>query len=281
MKRKVTSTVLAIIGIIFVGYAILYFLGLFQEQEAGILIETEPISKVFINSQEVGFTPYEANLKAGEINVKIKPEITEDQVLDDYETKINLVPGIKTIIKRTFKLNEEDSSGIIVSFEKSGGDDSFVTVVSIPDNAQLIIDNKNYGYTPLRVKIPAGDHQLVILSDNYLEKSLPIKVYKGYKLTASVKLARLNEPVSIANIPENDVVNNIKIRINKNDVGFLRVRSGANTGFPEVGQVKPDEVYDVLEEGENGKWYKIQLLDVEGLPAGRQGWVAAEFVTKI
>lgn len=274
MKRKLISTVLAIIGIVIVGFATLLFLGLFNEQESGILIETEPKAKVFIDNIEVGTTPYESNRKAGEINLKIKPEQTGDVVLDDYETKINLVPGVRTIIKRTFKTKGEDSSGAIVSFEKIGGDDAFVSVVSIPDNAQVIIDGKNYGYTPLRVEIQAGDHTLSISSEKYLEKTLPIKVYKGYKLTASIKLARQEEQSQeVTTIPiQSSVLGRIKI--NKTDIGFLRVRSGANTGFPEVAQVKPDEEYDILEEGENGKWYKIKVGELEG-------WVSAEFVTKI
>lgn len=275
MKRKIISTILAVIGIIIIGFATLFFLGLFKEQEAGVLIESEPVSRVFINGVEMGKTPYEANLKAGEINIKIKPEKNGDIVLDDYETKVRLVPGIRTIVKRIFKPDEEDSSGAIVSFEQVGGEDSYVTVVSVPDSSQITIDGKSYGYAPLRINIPAGDHQLVISSDKYLDKTLPIKVYKGYKLTASVKLARAVEvdPTAVPVVLPEATLNE-KIRINKTDVGFLRVRSGASTGFPEVAQVKPDEVYEVIEEGEYGKWFKIKIGDTEG-------WVSAEFVTKI
>ncbi|EKE06337.1 MAG: hypothetical protein ACD_19C00016G0010 [uncultured bacterium] len=279
MKRKILSTILAILGISIIGIAILFFLGLFKEQEAGILIESDPISKIYINGVEVGVTPYESNRKSGEVRVKIKPEQLGDQIFDDYETKINLIPGVKTIIKRTFKFSDENTSGIVVSFEKIGGDQAFVTAVSIPDNAQILIDGKNYGFTPLRIKVQAGDHTLSILSDKYLEKTLPIKVYKGYKLTASVKLAKIEEQQQQQVVLSESIVNLNSIRINKTDIGFLRVRSGANTGFPEVGQVKPDEVYEVIEEGENGKWYKIKFLNSDGNEI--EGWVSAEFVTKI
>lgn len=275
IKRKIVSTFLAIVGIIVISFAILFFLGLFKDQVAGVLIESDPVSKVFIDGEEVGNTPYEADIKPGEVTIKIEPQQTGDEVLDDYETKINLVPGIRTIVKRVFKPNEEDSSGALVSFEKIGGTDAYVTVVSVPDSARVIIDGKGYGYTPLRVTIPAGDHELLISSDGYLDKTLPIKVYKGYKLTASVKLAKSNEtdpPVSPTATASGTL--NEKIKINNTDVGFLRVRSGASTGFPEVAQVKPGEIYDVIEEGEHGKWFKIKIGDVEG-------WVSAEFVTKI
>lgn len=274
MKKKIISTILALSGLFILGFATLTFLGVFKEQQAGILIEADPVSTVYINNQEVGKTPYESTRQAEELMIRIKPDLIQNVTLDDYETKINLVPGIQTIIQRTFRETEEVSSGALVSFEKIGGSESYVTVVSIPDNSQVRIDNKVHGYTPLRVKVPAGDHTLVVVADNYLEKSLPIRVYAGYKLTASVKLAR-----NIAKTSEEVIVIESsavlpKIKINKTDIGFLRVRSGASTGFPEVAQVKPDEEYEILEEGENGSWYKIKIGETEG-------WVSAEFVTPI
>lgn len=274
MKRKLISTLLAIIGLTVIGFATLFFIGLFDEQEAGILIESDPVSKVFINNYEVGTTPYESNMKSGEINIKIKPIDVNGMVFDDYETKINLVSGIKTIIKRSFSNSDENSSGITVSFEKNGGQKAYVTAVSIPDGAKVSIDGKGYGYTPVRVEIPAGDHDLLISAEGYQDKSLPIKVYKGYKLTTVVKLAKVKSSDIETAVPVSQIPKLGRIKIEKTDTGFLRVRSGANTGFPEVGQVKPDEEYEILEVGEQGRWYKIKFGEIEG-------WVAAEFVTKL
>ena len=278
MKRKLISTVLALVGISVVGFATLLFLGVFKNQEAGILVESDPIATVYINGEKVGKTPYEANRDSGEISLSIKPDPIENVVLDDYETKINLVPGIRTIVKRVIRETEDYSSGVVVSFEKLGGNGSYVTVVSVPDNSQVIIDNKVYGYTPLRVKIPAGDHTLIVSTDKYLEKSLPIRVYAGYKLTASVKLAKSeeqkNEQQELAVLGEEETASLGRIRINKTDTGYLRVRSGANIGFPEIAQVKPDEEYDILEVGEKESWYKIKTGEIEG-------WVKAEFVTRL
>jgi len=106
-----------------------------------------------------------------------------------------------------------------------------------------------------------------------LDKQLPIRVYKGYKLTASVKLAKSNEPEPTPS-PTTSEAFKFRVRINKTDVGFLRVRSGSSIGFPEVGQVKPGEEYDVIDTGENNKWYKIQFGENEG-------WVSSEFVSQI
>ncbi len=280
MKKKLITTILILLGMAVLGFALLVYLGLYKDQESGILIESEPSATVFINEEEVGRTPYEANKKLGEITLRIKPDQLQNQVLDDYETKITLVPGVRTIVKRSFKESEEFSSGVVVSFEKLGGTDSYVTVVSVPDNAQILIDGKVYGYTPKRIKVTAGDHDLVVSADKYLEKSLPIRVYSGYKLTASVKLAKSEASVldeksdSTDELLPNEDKDIPAITIDKTDVGFLRVRSGAGTNFSEVAQVKPGEVYDVIEENEYGSWYKIKTGEVEG-------WVSAEFTSKV
>ena len=274
MRRKIIATILSILGITIIGFSILLYLGFFKPQNAGILINSDPQSVVFINNKEVGVTPYEENRKPGEISIRIKPISGFNLVLDDYETKINLVSGIRTIIEREFRSSDDYTSGAIVSFEKAKNNESLVTIISIPDGADVSVDGQAYGFTPIKINIPAGDHSLLISIDGYLSKELPIVVYKGYKLTAIVKLSKVDEIISEPF--DNDLTNKIKfkIRIDQNDVGFLRVRSGSSVGFPEVGQVKPGEIYDVIGTGENNKWYKIEFGDISG-------WVSADFVTKI
>ena len=287
MKRKIISTILAVVGMLVIGTALLTILGFFKEQQSGLLVESDPAAIVFIDEKEVGKTPYEANREAGEIILRIKPATSEDIVLDDYETKIKLVPGIRTIVKRNFSKSEDYTSGVVVSFEKLGGIESYVSIVSVPDNAQVKIDGKISGYTPLKLKVPAGDHTLVVGSNGYLDKSLPIKVYAGYKLTASVKLGKTNdekkEETNTLAVLGEETKNLGRIKINKTDIGFLRVRSGANTGFPEIAQVKPDEEYDILEEGEHASWYKIKIVSTtnEGVTNEIEGWVSSEFVRKL
>ncbi len=271
-KKKIISVLIAITGLIIIGVSIITFLGFFKKQNAGILVDSNVDSLVYINDLQVGKTPYESEGPEGEIKLGIKPN-TASNNLDDYETKVNLVSGIKTIVKREFNEDDDYSGLSVLSFEKTGNEDSYVTTVSNPDKSQIIIDGKIYGYTPVRISIPAGDHELIVKKESYVDSVLPIKVYKGFNLTVSVKLPKnMQSQAEVVVEEENRRVD--QIRIDKNDAGFLRVRSGASTGFPEVGQVKPDEVYDILEEGEHGKWYKIKFGEVEG-------WVSGEFVTKL
>lgn len=278
MKRKILTILLAFIGLGLIVFAILLSLGLFRKKGAGILIETEPVSTVFIDGLKVGVTPYESNREAGEIVVRIVPNADESQGLDDYETKISLEPGVKTIIKRFFNANDELISGVTVSFEKIGGEESLITVVTIPSNAQIFIDEKAYGFAPLRTKVSAGDHKLLVSGQGYLDKLLPTRVYKGYKLTAVVKLAKDTSPQPTLEPVLSESTKNLgKIKISDTGVGFLRVRSKPDISSEVVGQVKPGEIYDVLEE--NADWYKIKVtLDThEGEVSEIEGWVSANF----
>ncbi len=282
LKRKIIASGLTLIGLSVVAFSVLTALGFFKKQVAGILIDTEPVSTVYINNSEVGRTPYEADMMPGEIVIRIKPDAPDGWIIDDYETKVVLVSGIRTIIKRIFNQTEDFSSGALVSFEKIANKEAVVAVVSIPDSAQIVIDSKLYGYAPIRIDVPPGDHNLVIQADGYVAKQLPIKVYKGYKLTAAVKLAKIEKPEATSGAAASEFVSSgFRIRINEVDGGFLQVRSGAGIEFPEILRVNPGEEYQVLEEGENSGWYKIELPDIEGQPVGRHGWGRAKIVTKI
>lgn len=275
MRAKIIATSLTVAGLFLLFVSVLTYVGFFNKSNAGILIDSNLKANVFINNREVGVTPYESQLKPGEIIVKIKPVVNGNEVLDDYETKINLISGVQTIIKRDFKQKEIDSSGVIVSFEKDGSNDSSIAVVSIPGGAKVEIDNKFVGYTPFEFDISAGNHEVKISYRNYEEMKLPIVVYKGYKLTAFIKLAGLKkvEATNQVGVEEQGLgIKEIKTKIKiKNKYSFVSVKSGASFGFPEVGQIVQGEEYEVIESGEKGKWYKISFED-------KEGWVSAGMV---
>lgn len=270
MRRKLIVIFLVLVGMFLIAVSFLAFFGVFKTQPAGIQIETEPKSDVFINGVNVGKTPYEATRESGDIVIRLVPE--SDLELDDYETKVYLVSGVKTIIKRSFKESEEETSGATVSFEKTSEEESLVTVVSIPDNAQISIGGRVYGFAPLRTKIKEGEHELLVSKEGYLDKKLSIRSYNGYKLTAVVKLQKntvvLAAETPVISQPESTTE---KIEILNTDIGFLRVRSEPKSNSELVGQVKPGEVFDVWEKDISSGWYKIKFED-------KEGWVSGEFV---
>lgn len=290
MNKKKLAVLLVFTGILFVSISLLGALGFFKAKRSGILIETEPSSDIYINGQFMGETPYEASLSIGEMIVKVVPDKIEGQTLPDYEIKVRLEPGVKTIIKRSFNQNKDLESGALVSFEKVGGEDSLISVVSVPDNAQVFIDQKPFGFAPIRTKTTAGEHQLLISSQGYLDKSLPVRVYKGYKLTAAVKLAKDTAPQSTPLPVLSETTESLgKVEILETDIGYLRVRKEPDTGSEMVGQVHAGEVYDVLEEnppGSEAQWYKIEFETIiygesGGIPQKIQGWVSGQFAAPL
>lgn len=59
------------------------------------------------------------------------------------------------------------------------------------------------------------------------------------------------------------------VTIGETSTGWLRVRGGPGTAYPEITKVYPGESYPQLEEFKG--WYKIELKD------GRQGWISAKY----
>jgi hypothetical protein len=69
-----------------------------------------------------------------------------------------------------------------------------------------------------------------------------------------------------------------KITINKNELGFLRVRAEPTSTSEELGEINPLQVFEVIETSEPSKatglpWYKIEFQK------SKFGWVSGAYVT--
>jgi hypothetical protein len=89
----------------------------FKPQVAGISIKSEPTATVLIDGIEVGKTPYEATRDPSEVQIKLIPESFSEPLLP-YETKVDLVSGVKTAISYTFAQRLGQAAAEILSFEK-------------------------------------------------------------------------------------------------------------------------------------------------------------------
>lgn len=272
--RKLRLILLLIISGVFLIGIVYFGIGFVRPKAAGLLIETNPTALVFINGEEVGRTPYQEVNMSGEVTVKLVPESFETP-LRPYETKITLTPGVETVIRRDFASSDEMSGGDIVSFEKVGKDETSVSIVTIPDGAQLMLDGEAKGFAPYKlISVTPGDHTLLVTIDGYKERSVKIKAYESYKLTAIVTLAKSDEPVlgeEIENPAKDEEPTEKLVEILSTPVGFLRVREEASTDSPEVAQVKLGEEYLLLEEDPDGNWFKIEYKE------GSEGWVSSEY----
>jgi hypothetical protein len=275
--KKIIIIGIAITSIVLT--VILYSIGFFKPKSAGVFIETNPSAKVFIDREQVGRTPFESVQKPGEVVIKLIPE-SPAKPLTPFETRVNLIPGIKTVIRYEFEELDKYSSGEIISFEKIGKDSTSLSVVTIPDAAQVSIDGVVRGFTPYKTSsVPEGEHQIKISSEGYKERTLQIKTEKSYTLIAFVKLSsNKNEERAPEETQEKEkeIVKQITlIEILDTPTGFLRVRSEPSTLSKEVGQVQPKEKYPLVGEDERSGWYKIEFQKE------KDGWVSNRYTRKV
>ena len=137
----VTLTVVVVAGFFLIGYL--------KPKPSGLMVDTVLRRDVYINGNFVGKTPYTGTNPSGQIDLKLVPDIT-DQGLLAYETKVNLVSGIQTVVTRQFGTSEDLSSGDVVSFDNTG---IGIVVISTPDNSQIYIDGVAQGFSPYKFNL--------------------------------------------------------------------------------------------------------------------------------
>lgn len=278
-KLKIISLTLAALMILVI--LVFWIVDFFKPKVAGIYIETNPPSTVFINGKEVGHTPYKGLREPGEIILRLIPDSFQRR-LSSYETKLNLIAGVETVLKRDFGDLEETSAGEVLSLEKIDKDETSLIVVTIPDAAQLVIDEKDKVITPYKTSlILPGEHTLTISAEGFLERTIRVKTHLGYKLTIVVKLAKVSKPVDeeVSQTPEDLEEKEEKtikeVEILTTAVGFLRVRDKPSTLGKEVGRVDPGRRYPIVEIDEKTGWYKIEYEE------GRFGWISNQYAREV
>lgn len=276
MRRKIIIIVIFLV-IFLVISAILFLTDSIGTQKARLRIESSPVANVYLNGQEVGVTPLEKDVGVGQVTIKLVPS-SETHLLS-YESKVNLTKGVKTIVKRVLAQTPELSSGVIISFEKENNQGSFISVVTSPDGAAVMLDGRSRGVSPIKISdATAGAHQLTISALGYDEQNFDIQTQKGYRLTAIVTLAANGGPtqpdIAFANQTPSPspTPTPSQVEILTTPTGFLRVRSGPGQTYEEIGRVEPGKMYEFIEENKELGWVKIKIDET------MQGWVSDEFI---
>ncbi len=250
-----------------------------KPKPAGLLVDTTPSSSIYVNGNFVGKTPYKGTDTAGQISLKLVPNIT-DQNLIAYETRVNIIAGIQTVVRREFGTTEELSSGDVISFDKTGGDLAGLVVISTPDNSQVLIDGVAQGFSPYNLSsVAPGSHTITVKSQGFTDRNMSIKTQAGYKLTVFAKLAKSQDTLPTPS-PSASPVASIKtyVLIGDTPTGFLRMRTEPGATGEEIAELKPGNKYLFLEEDATSGWFKIQYKDpAPGLPEGITGWVSNQY----
>lgn len=258
-----------------------FLIGFFKPKPSGIYVSTSPQSSVYIDGSFAGKTPFQKTLESSTIDLKLVPEIT-DQSLFPFETKLTLVSGIQTIVRREFGVSEDDSSGDIISFESVGEKDASLIVVSTPDNAQVSIDGVPRGFAPYKIaSISPAEHQVTVKAEGYTDRVMTVSTKEGFRLTLFAKLAK-SGAVSTGPTPTPTPAPSITVVILNTPTGYLRVRTEPGTKGEEIGQVKPGDKFPLLDTDPETGWLKIQFEKPQpGLPNGIAGWISNQYAKEI
>lgn len=232
------------------------------QTKAGIRVTSTPPSTVFINGIEVGKTLYEDDsLKVGKYQVELRSEKGQ------WKGLVELVGGRITLVNRELSPTAATSSGEVLVLNEGRG----VVITSSPSEAEVEIDGKSYGKTPLSIyDLPDGDHVFLLSAEGYLKRSIQAKLPEKMSLHLDVDLA-LSE-VSLVNSSVVPVVSEQKLVVKDTPVGFLRVRDKPSLSGKELGKASPGDSLIMLEDLSG--WYKIKLDD------GTEGYVSASYVRK-
>ncbi len=232
------------------------------EPKAGLRVDANIPSTVTVNNQQLGKTPFQKeDFLVGEYLVELKND------KGSWQGYVKLNPGTLSVVNREIVEDKVASSGEVINLVEGQG----AVIVSNPQGAEVLVDDKNMGKTPLTINnLAVGEHTFLLDKSNFLKRSIKVNVTEGYKLNLSVDLA-VSE-VDLTNISTTPIKSSPQVIVGKTPTGFLRVRSTASTSGTEVTRVNTGDTLILLEE--LASWDRIRTQD------GKEGYVSSAYVTK-
>lgn len=232
------------------------------KQKSGISVQSNPDgATVFLDGKEVGKTPFEdKNLEVKEYAIRI------DKDDASFQGNVKLNDGTLTIVYRDLAKDRSSSAGEILSLKKGKG----ITIISNPSDADVEIDGKNLGKTPISLNLDSGDYNILISHSSYLKRSIKATLPKDFNLTISADLAISEADLTQISAPI--VTQTPEVIVKSTPTGFLRVRDTASLNGKEIAQVKIGDTLILLEE--QGSWDRVRLTN------GVEGFVSSVYVQK-
>ncbi|RLA89661.1 MAG: hypothetical protein DRG20_04400 [Deltaproteobacteria bacterium] len=126
-----------------------------------------PGAKIIIDGKEKGETPFSLTISPGEHNVIIKK--------DGYSTW-----------KKNIEIKKGESKKLVAYLKARYGS---LYLDTIPSNADIYINGKKAGKTPLELKkIKPGKYLIKIKKERYYEQEVPINIIAGRRVKKQIKL---------------------------------------------------------------------------------------------
>src|SRR3989344_8771213 len=157
--RKVVLFVLPLLVSIAIFLGVLFYLDR-QSSKGALQVSSDPKSKVYLNNNLIGETPFCAcelpqMIQVGTYSIKLIPQDTN---FNPYEEKIDINKSTLTVVDRSF--SKSGNFGSIVTLSKlSDKKDIEILVESSPQKANVFLDNNPVGTTALLLKnVGEGSH---------------------------------------------------------------------------------------------------------------------------
>ncbi len=231
--------------------------------KSGILVMSEPAeAKVFLNDLEVGKTPYEnQNLEPKEYFIKVEKHGMV------WQGRVSLREQTLTVVNRELSEDLVFGAGEILTLDRGRG----LTVISNPSSADVEVDGKSYGQTPISLDVSKGEHTISLSHTNYLKRSIRVIVPGSSNLIVSVDLALSEADLTTITTPPIKTTPLYKVK--DTPTGFLRVRDKPSLSGKEIARVNIGDTLILLEELPS--WDRVRLSD------GKEGFVSSAYVEKI
>ncbi len=261
--KKAIFYILVLISLIIIIVRLVSLDSFFAKPKSGLKITTTPAgAEVFIDQKAVGKTPFvDENLETKQYEIDLKSEG------GSWQGQVLLNPGTLTVVNRELATSSAQAAGEVLSLHKGSG----ASVYSWPSGAEVEVDGKVLGKTPILVNISPGDHTFVLSHSSYLKRSIRALVPNGFNLNLNVDLSLSEADLTI--IDSNPISITPKVLVKETPTNFLRVRDKAGLNGREIARVSPGDELILLEE--LGDWAKVRLSD------GTEGFVSASFIEKI
>jgi len=171
--------------VVLAGFGILLFGDLFSK--AALSITSDPAGeKVVLDGEEVGATPFFSDqLAKGEKTLSF----------GGFNQKINLTGGALTVVNWVDGPEETFSAGEVIWLSTSAN--SELLVIAKP-GAQVFLDDKEIGASPLSKSVDPGEYTLELKKDGYFTRSIKIAIRAGFRLNVSASLSLNPFPLDYA-----------------------------------------------------------------------------------
>ncbi|MDI6860464.1 MAG: PEGA domain-containing protein [Caldisericia bacterium] len=167
---------------------------------------------VFINEEEVGETPLKLSLEKGIYNIKISLEGYKD-----YITEVTIEEN--KVTKLEVKMEEIKKEGVLI-------------IKSTP-SANVYINGKYRGTTPLKINLPEGEYTLSLILEGYEKYEKVVKVYSEKEEVIEVNLKKL--PITKKSyVVINSTPSKAEVYIDKKFVGLSNGKFEVTPGKHEI-----------------------------------------------